>query len=102
MKILGLIPARGGSKGVPKKNIKMLGDKSLIAYTIESAQQSQKIHTIIVSTDSDDIFHAAEKLGLKPPFFRPDTLSLDTSTSLEVVQHIFRCGLLAAAYESIP
>lgn len=87
MKILGLIPARGGSKGVPKKNIKLLGDKSLIAYTIESAQQSREIHTTIISTDSDDIFQVADSLGLQPPFIRPEHLAQDTTSSLDVVQH---------------
>lgn len=87
MKILGLIPARGGSKGVPKKNIKMLGEKPLIAYTIESARKSALLTETIVSTDSEDIFSAAEQNGLKPPFLRPDNLAQDNSTSLEVVRH---------------
>lgn len=87
MKILGLIPARGGSKGVPKKNIRMLGEKPLIAYTIESAKNSALLAEIIVSTDNLDIFWAAEKYGAKPPFLRPEKLALDTSTSLEVVRH---------------
>lgn len=87
MKILGLIPARGGSKGVPKKNIRLLGNKPLIAYTIDSAKESALLERTIVSTDSVEIFTVAESCGLKPPFLRPAELAQDDSTSLAVVQH---------------
>jgi CMP-N,N'-diacetyllegionaminic acid synthase len=87
MKILGLIPARGGSKGVPKKNIKLLGRKPLIEYTIDSAKDSKLLTQIVVSTDDEEIAIAAEIYGCKPPFIRPAELAEDTSTSLEVVQH---------------
>lgn len=87
MKILGLIPARGGSKGVPHKNKKILGDLPLISYSINSAIKSKLIHNILVSTDCVDLFQIAENSGCKPPFIRPSALSQDTSTSLDVVQH---------------
>ncbi|PWA04047.1 acylneuraminate cytidylyltransferase family protein [Flavobacterium psychrotolerans] len=87
MRVLGLIPARGGSKGVPKKNIKILGDKPLISYSIESARQSKGIQRTVVSTDNDEVYSVAENLGLKPPFKRPENLAQDTSTSLQVIQH---------------
>lgn len=87
MRILGLIPARGGSKGIPKKNIKLLGEKPLLAYTIDSAKSSKFLTQIVVSTDNDEIATTAEKLGYKPPFIRPAELAQDSSTSLEVVQH---------------
>ncbi len=87
MKILGLIPARGGSKGVPHKNKKVLGDLPLISYSINSAIKSKLIHNILVSTDCVDLFQIAENSGCKPPFIRPSALSQDSSTSLEVVQH---------------
>lgn len=87
MKILGLIPARGGSKGVPHKNKKILGDLPLISYSINSAVKSKLIHNILVSTDCVDLFQIAENSGCKPPFIRPSALSQDTSTSLDVVQH---------------
>ena len=87
MKILGLIPARGGSKGVPHKNKKILGDLPLISYSINSAIKSKLIHNILVSTDCVDLFQIAENSGCKPPFIRPSALSQDSSTSLEVVQH---------------
>ncbi len=87
MKILGLIPARGGSKGVPKKNIKLLGKLPLIEYTINSAKASNFLTQIVVSTEDEEIAIAAEVSGCKPPFIRPAALAQDTSTSLEVVQH---------------
>lgn len=87
MRILGLIPARGGSKGVPKKNIKLLGKIPLIEYTINSAKESNFLTQIVVSTDDEEIAIAAEVAGYKPPFVRPTEFAQDTSTSLEVVQH---------------
>jgi len=90
MKILGLIPARGGSKGIPKKNIKLLGRLPLIEYTINSAGESQFLSNITVSTDDEEIAIAAEVAGYKPPFVRPAELAQDHSTSLEVVQHAIR------------
>lgn len=87
MRILGLIPARGGSKGIPKKNIKLLGKMPLIEYTLHSAKDSKLLTEIVVSTDDEEIAIAAEIAGFKPPFIRPAEFSQDTSTSLEVVQH---------------
>lgn len=87
MRILGLIPARGGSKGVPKKNIKLLGKIPLIEYTINSAEESNLLTQIVISTDDEEIAIAAEVAGYKPPFVRPTEFAQDTSTSLEVVQH---------------
>jgi N-acylneuraminate cytidylyltransferase len=87
MKILGLIPARGGSKGIPKKNSKLLGKIPLIEYTIRDAQKATLLTKIVVSTDDQEIAIAAELAGCKPPFLRPVELAQDTSTSLEVVQH---------------
>jgi len=87
MKILGLIPARGGSKGIPKKNIKLLGKLPLMEYTINSAKESKLLTEIVVSTDDQEIAIEAEIVGCKPPFIRPTEFAKDTSTSLEVVQH---------------
>lgn len=87
MKILGLIPARGGSKGVPRKNIKLLGKLPLIDYTINAAKESRLLTQIVVSTDDEEIAIAAEVAGVKRAFLRPAELAQDTSTSLEVVQH---------------
>lgn len=87
MRILAVIPARGGSKGVPGKNIKILGDRPLIAYSIESAKKSRLISAIMVSTDSDDIAAVAMKYGAKVPFMRPKELAEDATPTLAVLQH---------------
>lgn len=87
MKILAVIPARGGSKGIPKKNIKLLGDKPLLQFTAEKALASKLLTKIIVSTDCEEIASVAKSLGLEVPFIRPDHLALDTTPTIEVLQH---------------
>jgi len=84
---VGLIPARGGSKSVPRKNIKLLAGKPLIAWTIEAALQSKKLARVIVSTDDTEIVDVARKWGAETPFLRPPELSGDSSSSLSVVLH---------------
>ena len=86
-KILGVITARGGSKGIPRKNIKLLDGKPLIAYTIEVAQKSRLISHLIVSTDDEEIAEVAKKYGADVPFLRPATLAQDKTPSLPVMQH---------------
>jgi N-acylneuraminate cytidylyltransferase len=86
LKLLGIIPARAGSKGVPGKNTKSLGGKPLIAYTIESAKQSSLID-IIVSTDSEEIAAIALERGAAIPFMRPAELATDSAKSIDVVIH---------------
>lgn len=85
--MLAVIPVRGGSKGVPGKNIKELLGKPLIAYTIEAALKSNIFEKIIVSTDSEDICKIAERNGAEVPFIRPDRLSGDMVSSADVVLH---------------
>jgi CMP-N,N'-diacetyllegionaminic acid synthase len=89
MKILFLIPARGGSKGIINKNIIDLCSKPLINYTIEECLKIQKFYNceICISTDSKSIINIVEKLGLKVPFIRPEILSTDTASSEEVMLH---------------
>lgn len=87
MKILGLIPARGGSKGIPGKNIKKLGGKPLLQYTTESAKQSCLLNRVILSSDDREIIGVAEKIGLEVPFLRPQELAQDDTSSLAVIQH---------------
>lgn len=87
MTTVAIIPARGGSKRLPGKNIKLLGDKPLIAWTIEAALNSGCFDRVIVSTDADDIAAIAIEYGADVPFLRPANLSADTSTSDMVVQH---------------
>jgi CMP-N-acetylneuraminic acid synthetase len=87
MKILGFIPARAGSKGVPGKNIKILGAKPLIQYTLEAAQQSKFLSKSIVSTESETIKDCVVALGGYVPFMRPASLALDNTPTLPVIQH---------------
>ena len=87
MKILGLIPARGGSKGVPGKNIRILAGKPLIAYTVEQVNASMQIDRLILSTDDEAIAKVAREIGLEVPFMRPNELANDSAGSLAVVQH---------------
>lgn len=87
MKILGLIPARGGSKGVPGKNIKVLAGKPLIAHTVDQVHASKQIDRLILSTDDEAIAKVAKEIGLEVPFMRPDELANDGAGSLGVVQH---------------
>jgi len=86
-KILAVIPARGGSKGVPGKNIIDFCGKPLIQYTIEAALNSKDLGECIVSTDSSEIASVAKSLGVLSPFKRPANLSGDEALSLDVVQH---------------
>lgn len=87
MKILTIIPARGGSKGIPHKNIKPLNGKPLIYYTIDVARQIVPDDDICVSTDDKEIVQCVEEYGLKVPFVRPAELATDTSGTYEVLLH---------------
>ena len=85
MKILGIIPARGGSKGIPKKNIKLIKGKPLIAYTIEEALKS-KLDEVIVSTDCKEIANVSHKYTSKV-IIRPKKLAQDDSPTIEAIKH---------------
>lgn len=87
MDFLFLITARGGSKGIPKKNIKLLNGKPLIQYSIELAREFVKDENICVSTDDAEIISIVEKLNLKVPFVRPAELANDNAGSNEVILH---------------
>lgn len=90
MKVLGLIPARGGSKGIPGKNIKSLAGKPLLAYTFDSARESTLLSNIILSSDDPDIISVAQQIGLETPFVRPSDLASDSSPTLPVLLHALR------------
>ena len=93
--ILGIIPARGGSKGIPKKNIKILVDKPLITWTIHAAQKSQYIDKLIISTDSEEIAKMGSQLGAEIPFIRSSELAKDDSSGSDVIIHAldwFQCN----------
>ncbi len=85
--VLAIIPARGGSKGLPGKNIAPLGGKPLIAWTIEAALAARCVSRTIVSTDSPEIAEVARAAGADVPFLRPDHLASDTATTLDVIAH---------------
>lgn len=86
-RVLAIIPARGGSKGIPRKNIRLLGDKPLLAYTVEVANEAAIFDRIILSTDSKEIADVGKGLGLDVPFLRPDVLSQDETPMMPVLQH---------------
>jgi len=86
-KVLTIIPARGGSKSVPKKNIKLLAGKPLIVWTIDALKQAKLAGRVIVSTDSEEIAEVARAHGVEVPFLRPTEISQDFSTDLEFVLH---------------
>lgn len=87
MKILAIIPARSGSKGIKQKNIINLNGKPLIAYSIEEALKSKYIDKVIVSTDGEDIAEVAKIYGAEVPFLRPKHLASDTSKTIDSVIH---------------
>lgn len=87
MKILGIITARGGSKGIPGKNIKPLLGKPLIAYTIDAAKESGVIDRLILSTDDEAIAEVAKQYGCEVPFMRPADIADDKAAHLPVLQH---------------
>lgn len=86
-KILALIPARGGSKGIKDKNIKLLHGRPLIAYSIDCGLQSKYVDSVVVTTDSEKIAEISRQYGARVPFMRPAEYAQDTSTTLVAVLH---------------
>lgn len=86
-KVLGVIPARGGSKGIPGKNIRILGGKPLIAWTIEAAKGSAYLDRLVLSSDSADIIRVAKEYECEAPFVRPAELARDDTPGVEVPLH---------------
>jgi len=85
--VLALIPARGGSKGLPRKNIIPIAGKPMIAWTIDAAKKSQYIDRIVVSSDDDEIIKIARQFGCEAPFTRPADLAQDNSPTIDAVVH---------------
>jgi CMP-N-acetylneuraminic acid synthetase len=85
--ILGVIPARGGSKSVPRKNIRTLAGKPLLVYTIEAALASLLLTDLVVSTDDPEIREVALNCGAQAPFLRPAKLATDTALAIPTIQH---------------
>ena len=90
VKVLGVIPARGGSKTIPRKNIYPLLGKPLVAYTIEAALESRRLSRTIVSTEDEEIASICQAWGVEAPFTRPAELATDDALSLPVMQHAVR------------
>jgi len=90
MNFLFLIPARGGSKGIPRKNIKLLDNKPLVFYSIDIARSLANDKNICVSSDDDEIINLVEDYGLKVPFKRPDELATDYASGNDVIMHAIR------------
>lgn len=86
--VIAIIPARGGSKGLPGKNIRQLCGKPLIAWTIEKALKSKYLDVVLVSTDSPEIAAIAREYGAEVPFLRPAALATDTASSYDVIRHV--------------
>jgi CMP-N,N'-diacetyllegionaminic acid synthase len=88
--VLAIIPARGGSRGVPRKNIKELAGKPLIAWTIEEAKKSKYIDRLILSSEDKEIIEIAKSYGCEVPFTRPEELALDETPGIEPVLHALK------------
>lgn len=86
-RVLGVIPARGGSKGIPRKNVRRLAGKPLLQYTAEAALGVSRLARVILSTEDEEIAAVARSCGLDVPFLRPPELALDDTPTLPVLQH---------------
>jgi CMP-N-acetylneuraminic acid synthetase len=91
---LALIPARGGSKGIPRKNIRNFAGYPLIAWSIAAAKQSELVTRVIVSTDDEEIASVAREFGAETPFLRPAKFAEDNTTDLPVFEHALANGWL--------
>lgn len=87
MRVLGVVPARGGSKGIPRKNIRLLAGKPLLAYTAEAALRARRLARVILSTDDSEIAAVGRQCGLAVPFLRPVQLAEDATPTLDVLLH---------------
>ncbi len=85
--VVAVIPARGGSKGLPRKNVRLLAGKPLIAYTIEAAKQCALINRVVVSTDDEEIAEVSRNYGAEVPFIRPSELATDYASTESVLKH---------------
>ena len=88
--VLGLIPARAGSKGIPRKNLALLGSVALIQHTFEAALKSQRLDRVILSTDDSEIAQLGKHCGIDVPFMRPKRLATDQATTRSVQRHALK------------
>lgn len=87
MRVLGIVPARGGSKGIPGKNVRPLGGKPLLAWTAEAALAARRLSRVVLTTDDERIAEVGRACGLEVPFLRPAELARDETPTLPVLQH---------------
>lgn len=87
MNVLGIVPARGGSRTVPRKNLALVAGRPLLAYTCDAAGESRRLTRTILSTDDDEIAACGRSCGIEVPFMRPRELATDEASSLDVVRH---------------
>ena len=87
-KVLVIIPARGGSKGIPRKNIKDFAGYPLIAYSIAAGKRAKSVDRVIVSTDDEEIAEVSRNCGAEVPFLRPSELAQDNTTDMPVISHV--------------
>jgi N-acylneuraminate cytidylyltransferase len=90
LSVLAIIPARGGSQGLTRKNVRLLGGKPLIAWTIEAAQASVYIDRLVLSSEDEEIIEIGQRLGCDIPFPRPSELAGDTVPTIDVLHHLLR------------
>src|SRR3954467_6662401 len=90
MNVLGIITARGGSKGIPRKNIIPLLGKPLLAYTADAALAARRLSRVVISTDDSEIAQVARECGIEVPFMRPVELATDNTPSIPVMQDVVR------------
>ena len=103
MQVLGIITARGGSKGIPRKNLAPLNGKPLLRYTIDAAKESRLLSRLVLSTDDEEIASVGRALGADVPFLRPPELAADTTPTIPVLQDVVRrlSGLGNQQYDAI-
>ncbi|MFL6200264.1 MAG: cytidylyltransferase domain-containing protein [Thermoanaerobaculia bacterium] len=87
MRVLGIVPARGGSKGIPGKNVRLLGGKPLLAWTAEAALAARRLSRVVLTTDDERIAEVGRACGLEVPFLRPAELAQDDTPTLPVLRH---------------
>ena len=88
LRVLGIVPARGGSKGIPRKNLAPLLGRPLLAYTTDAALASRRLSRVVLSTDDEEIAAAGMKLGLEVPFLRPPDLATDDARTIDVIRDV--------------
>jgi len=102
MKVLGIIPARGGSKGVPRKNVRLLCGKPLLQYTAEAALAAKRLARVVLSTEDEEIAEVGRHCGLDVPFLRPLALAKDDTPTLPVLQDVVRrLATMGEVYDAV-